>query len=118
MLRVERNSIIDDEWVIKKVDNPFICDSFDCGDDDLNDYFRTKSLPHREQLLTQSYYLFSTTSPDLVLALLDFCNDSVQLQKFTIAPEIPEGKKYPYLPAVKLTRFGVSKDFHGKNIGS
>ena len=33
-------------------------------------------------------------------------------------PELPENKRYPFLPAVKITRFGVSRPFQGRGVGS
>ena len=31
--------------------------TFDCGDDDLNEFFREDALPHKEELLAETYAL-------------------------------------------------------------
>ena len=52
MLKIDRNKIIDDTWVLEKVNDYPICDSFECGDDDLNDYFHNDVKLHKNELLT------------------------------------------------------------------
>ena len=120
MPNVDRNTFVDGTWVLKKVENIAICDSFDCGDDDLNEYFHVDAVLHKKELLTQTYCLEVRAIPDLVIALLDFCNDTVLLKKYSdaIDIDIDERKRYPSLPAVKLTRFGVVEKFQRMNIGT
>lgn len=120
MANMGRNEFVDGDWILKKVENIAICGSFDCGDADLNEYFHVDAILHKQELLTQTYCLQLRAIPDLVIALLDFCNDTVQLKKYsnTINIDIDERKRYSYLPAVKLTRFGVEKRFQGANIGT
>lgn len=120
MLETNRNSFVDGSWVLKLVKDSNVCTGFDCGDDDLNEYFHIDAQLHKQELLTQTYCLQVSEYPNLVLALLDFYNDSVHFQKYksTIDIDIDAHKQYPYLPAVKLTRFGVQKQIQGNNIGS
>ena len=115
---IGRNIFADGPWVLRKVEDQAICDAFDCGDNDLNEYFHVDAPLHKVELLTQTYYLQDNTRPDLVLALLDFCNDAVHIERYRGTVEIDPRKRYRYLPAVKLTRFGVQKEFQGKNIGT
>lgn len=114
----ERNVFVDGSWVLRKLENKEICDLFDCGDDDLNEYFLVDAALHREELLSQTYYLHLSKYPDLVLALLDFCNDAVHLGQYKGKINIDPVKQYRHIPAVKLTRFGVQKEFQGNNIGT
>lgn len=113
-----RNEFVDGPWILKKVENIAICYSFDCGDNDLNEYFHVDAILHKKELLTQTYCLEVRAMPDLVIALLDFCNDTVQLKEYSGAIDIDARKRYPSLPAVKLTRFGVAKMFQRMNIGT
>ncbi len=113
-----RNSLQDGGWVLTKVDDLAACSEFDCGDDDLNEYFHKDVLNHRRELLTQTYCLYESTSPKLILALLDFCNDNLKLEDYKGKIDIEPSKKYPYLPAVKIARFGVSKIFQRMHIGT
>lgn len=118
MPKVDRNVFIDDGWTLRKVISWAVCDSFDCGDCDLNEYFHEDAFFHREEFITQTYYLHLSKYPDIAIALLDFCNDSVKLNSYRDAIEIDERKRYPNLPAVKLTRFGVQKEYQRMSIGS
>lgn len=70
---IERNTFVDGPWVLKKIENRTICDSFDCEDDDLNEYFHVDAVLHKQELLTESYCLQITGVPHLAVALLDFC---------------------------------------------
>jgi len=126
MLSNDRNTFVDGDWVLRKVINQKLCDSFDCGDSDLNEYFHDDAMQYKQELLGQCYYLHEESSPLYVLALLDFCNDSVRIEKYKRALEqykdlipIHEHKqRYGSLPAVKLTRFGIQKEYQGYGLGS
>lgn len=118
MLNVNRNAFVDEPWVLKKIDDRVLCASFDCGDDDLNEYFHEDSAAHQAELLTQSYCLQLSNHPQIVLALLDFCNDAIYIGKYKNLIEIDPRKQYHYLPGVKLTRFGVQREFQRMNVGT
>ena len=118
MASVGRNTFVEGPWVLKKVEDFAMCDSFDCGDDDLNEYFKIDSKYYRENLLTQTYCLLLQPVPDFAIALLDFCNDAVQLKNISATLETDERALTRSFPAVKLTRIGVAKQFQGQNIGT
>lgn len=118
MPQKERNEIVDSGWQLQKVTDNNILFSFDCGDHDLNEYFQKDALLHKEALITQTYYLKATEELDLPVALIDLCNDSIRLKKFSQIPDLPENKRYPFLPAVKITRLGVSLPFQSLGVGS
>jgi GNAT superfamily N-acetyltransferase len=118
MPATERNLFIDGSWVLRKLENKEVCASFDCGDDDLNEYFLVDAELHREALLSQTYYLHLSKYPTIVLALLDFCNDAIHLGQYKGKIDIDPVKQHRHLPAVKLTRFGVQKEFQDNNIGT
>lgn len=115
----ERNEIVKDGWALTKVTNNDILFTFNCGDPDLNEYFQKDALHHKEALITQTYCLKATEEPDFPVALIDLCNDSIRLEKFKIEqPDLHENKRYPFLPAVKITRLGVSVLVQKHGIGS
>ena len=82
MLNGSRNVFADGSWILQKVEDRALCEPFDCGDDDLNEYFHIDAILHKDEILTQTYCLQESTYPDLALALLDFCNDAVRLEKY------------------------------------
>lgn len=118
MVTIDRNVINAEPWILQKIEDNSLCADFDCGDSDLNEYFQVDAPQHREELLTQSYCLKNVSCPDLAIALSDFCNDTVSLKKLDkqVVDQLPI--TYKFLPAVKLTRIGVNKEYQGKNIGS
>ncbi len=127
MLRKERNRLQVDDWILNQIDpeqHGEILSSFDCGDPDLNEYFQKDALPNKEALVGQPYYLCEATAETIPVALLDLCNDSVRRKSskqqpgYSDIPDVGQAKHYPFLPAVKITRFGVSKHFQGMNVGS
>lgn len=92
---------------------------FDCGDEEINDFFRNDALPHRNELLAESYVFEYDGSP---VALVSLQNDSIRFDdktrlRFGKSIGLPFRKRYHSLPAVKLGRLGVHKDFTGYNIG-
>jgi hypothetical protein len=115
---MDRNTFVKDGWTLRNLEDLTVCTSFDCGDKDLNEYFHQDVVWHREQLLTQTYCLFENNTPDLVLALVDFCNDKIDVkykqEQLSLDSKIP----YSTLPAVKITRIGVTKKLRGLNIGT
>jgi len=120
MLQGERNDFIVDNWLLTKLlDFDRVKKEFDCGKDDLNDYFWNDALAHREELLSETYFLKeATVEDDFPVALVSLANDTVRREKIWDFLGLAESKKYPNYPAVKITRLGIVKPFQGKNIGS
>ncbi len=113
-----RNTFVNNGWVLENIDDLTVCDTFDCGKDDLNEYFHQDVKWHRGELMTQTYKLYKDSEPNLILALLDFCNDSIRMEKFQTPPNINPKIPYHSFPAVKLTRFGVKAELQGKHVGT
>jgi GNAT superfamily N-acetyltransferase len=118
---MERNAISFDGWTLAQLRDLSRAKDFDCSDDDLNEYFRRDVVAHKEQLLTETYFLSrEDDSEQAIAALVDICNDAVNVRKM---PEsglslIPDIKRYPFLPAVKITRLGVSRSIQSLGVGT
>jgi GNAT superfamily N-acetyltransferase len=133
MLKKERNSIRDSRFELSVLDTPdsfsALC-GFDCGDDDLNEFFSKDALPHNEQFLAKTYAFriraFGEDYPPA--ALICFFNDSIILsdqekQKSTferyLKRRIPHAKRgYKAYPAVKIGRLGIQKEWQRQGIGT
>jgi len=113
-----RNTFAEDGWILENIDDLSVCETFDCNDDDLNDYFHNDVKWHKEELLTQTYRLYKDTDSNLTVGLLDFCNDTLRINKPHLPLDINPLIPYNSLPAVKLTRFGITSQFQRKNIGT
>ncbi|MEN6615329.1 MAG: GNAT family N-acetyltransferase, partial [Syntrophorhabdus sp.] len=115
-----RNNLEYNGWCIRPLTDYISTRSFNCGRDDLNEFFQIDLPDHERYLLTKTY---SVTPVDIdesfpIVALISFCNDKIYLESVRDRIDIPEDKRYRYLPAVKIARLGVYKDYRGKGIGS
>ena len=79
MLTKERNECENSGWILKKVADYSLLERFDCGNDDLNEFFRKDVLKQKEELLNETYALYeATVGNDFPVALISLCNDSVK----------------------------------------
>ena len=99
--------------------------SFDCGDDDLNDFLLNKAILYRKSLLAVTYVLENIESKEII-GYFSLANNRVSLTDFKNKTEFNRfrrnrfvnGKRMKSYPSVKICRLGINKDFHGKGIGS
>jgi len=97
--------------------------SFDCGDYDLNDFFKNDAINHAEQLLGRSYYFESKESEDIV-GLFTVSNASIRVNdlpnnsKRRLGKEIPWAKQGRNYPAVLVGRLGVNLKYKSMGLGS
>jgi GNAT superfamily N-acetyltransferase len=95
---------------------------FDCGDDDLNEYFLEDAVAARAQMTCETFALRHDDAPNTVLGLVSVCNDVVAVNKLRFFPQFtstPEAKlNYKEWPAVKIARLAIRKEIQGKDIGS
>lgn len=117
-----RNSITEDGWAFTKINHFKHLEPFDCGDDDLNQFFKEDAIAHKEELLTQTYeFTDQTTELPFPVGLVSVCNDSVDRRKIkeqAFFADLPPEKRYPAYPAVKIARLGIHQDFQEKHLGS
>ncbi len=119
MQRGKRNSYVYEGWELAKVADPETLNTFDCGHADLNQYFREEVIPHRQELLSETYRLKeATVEEEFPVALISLCNDAVRGQSVFQFLGLPKSKSYPFYPAVKITRFGVQNEFRRQDIGT
>ncbi|MBI5741530.1 MAG: GNAT family N-acetyltransferase [Nitrospirae bacterium] len=96
---------------------------FDCGDLDLNDFFHTDTANYARELLAVTYAFENNNE---TVAFFSVLNDAIinkdRLMKKTISNKlirkIPNEKRRPRYPAVKVGRLGINRTFQGQGIGS
>ena len=99
--------------------------SFNCGDDDLNDFLLNRSNSFRKALLAVTY-VFENIESKEIIGYFSLANDRASLTDFENKTEFNRfrrnrfvnGKRMKSYPSVKICRLGINKDFHGKGIGS
>jgi hypothetical protein len=55
------------------------CDTFKCGDDDLDDFFNNDSLLYSKELLGKTYAWISQENPHKIIAMVTLSNDSIKV---------------------------------------
>lgn len=93
------------------------CKSFDCGNDDLNDFFAKDVLNYMSELLGKSYCFTYDDDESQIVAAFTISNDSIKTytlpnaRKKKINTDIPREKQMKSYPAVLIGRLGVNKNF-------
>ncbi|MCB9186413.1 MAG: N-acetyltransferase [Flavobacteriales bacterium] len=99
------------------------CQPFDCGNDDLNEFFADDVLDYRNQLMGKSYCFVWDEDPSQIVCAFTVANDSIKAddlpnaRKKKLLKSIPREKHRKSYPAVLIGRLGVNKDFKKLGIG-
>ncbi len=99
------------------------CKSFDCENEDLNEFFQKDAPKYSKELLGKSYCFVLDENPKIIVCAFTISNDSIKAhllpngRKKKVAKPIPREKQLKNYPAVLIGRLGVNKDFGGKGIG-
>lgn len=95
--------------------------SFDCGDEDLNDFLVNSAKFYSEQLLAITNILENDTE---TIAFFSLLNDKVTIEQVSSSREwnrfrkkFPNTKRISSYPAMKIGRFGVNNNYKGNGIG-
>jgi GNAT superfamily N-acetyltransferase len=137
MLITDRNSIKSEKFTlaILETKEDFSCTKLcDCGDEDLNEFFRKDAFAHKKELLAETYYFAPNEATEKNLffpvAFVSFLNDAIQItseeRKTTkkglwkhLKRNIPYQKRgYLSFPAVKIGRLGVHKKYQRLGLGT
>ena len=100
-----------------------IISDFDCGNEELNDFFNNKSLPFKEQMLAKTCFLCHKESKEIVGAFSLSPNalktkDLPNNRQKKVKQLIPREKTLQSYPAFLVGRLGVSQNFNGQGIGT
>ncbi|GAB1858385.1 GNAT family N-acetyltransferase [Flavobacteriaceae bacterium MHTCC 0001] len=93
------------------------CQTFDCGHDDLNDFFANDVKNYSEELLGKTYCFTLDEDPSIIVCAFTISNDSIKTtrlpnsRKKKVIKEIPRQKHMRSYPAVLIGRLGVNKEY-------
>lgn len=97
--------------------------SFDCGHEDLNDFFKNDSLNYEREFLGKSYCFFLDENPNEIICIFTVSNDSIKAnflpnaRKKKVSKQMPREKHFRSYPAVLVGRLGVNQKYRNKGIG-
>ena len=106
---------------IRRLDDDEPLPEFDCGDTDLNEFFRDDAKPHANQLLAVTYLVLNE---GLVVGYFSVSNDAIRLEDVPksafkrLLRKIPRSKHYKSIPTVKVGRFAICNTTQRSNTGS
>lgn len=95
--------------------------SFDCGDDDLNEFLLQDAKHARELRIANTFIL---EDEGRIVAYFCLLNDRISRSEITgsrwkkIKAAFPVSKQFRSYPCVKIGRFAVSVDYKRKNVGT
>ncbi len=99
----------------------FPLESFDCGDEDLNDFLLNDAKEFQKKHIAYTYIIEENGK---ILAYFCLLNDKISRQDSSnsmwkrIKKQFPLEKQFSSYPAVKIGRFAVDKTAHGTGLGS
>ena len=112
-----------DSCVFSVLSNDIIkdCNSFDCGNDDLNDFFHNDAPLYNKQLLGKTYCFRNEPDNKTIVCAFTVSNDSIRISNLPkckgrkIKASYPRSKQISRYPAVLIGRLGVSIDYQHKS---
>jgi ribosomal protein S18 acetylase RimI-like enzyme len=111
------------DCTITKLDGSNRIAEFDCGNQDLNEFFLEDAIKYQHELLGESYFFVDKHSGNVVCAY-SLSNDGIKTfdlpnnRKKKVRESIPREKHMKSFPATLIGRLGVSKAFGNQGIGS
>lgn len=87
--------------------------SFDCGDDDLNDFFWNEALLYHEQKFAATHVVYSDTG---VVAYFTLTSDCLHKQRVA-SDDVLNNYPYTKYPALKIARLAVDKNYQRGGVG-
>ena len=96
---------------------------FDCGNDDLNDFFNSEALEYKRQMLSQTCF-FRLKSTGTVVCAFSFSASSIKTsdlpgsRRKKVKEYIPREKSLKSYPGILIGRLGVAAEFGGQGVGS
>ncbi|MBD5415006.1 MAG: GNAT family N-acetyltransferase [Bacteroides sp.] len=99
--------------------------SFDCGDDDLNDFILNEALHYHQARLAVTYVIEVKNSNEVV-GFFSLANDRVSISDFENKTEFNRFRKKRFInekrlksyPAAKICRLGVAGSVKGQSLGT
>ncbi len=95
------------------------CVPFDCGVDDLNDFFAKDAITYEKDLMGKTYCWLDNSNDRKIIAMVTLANASIQTTHLPNNPKrhlhkaIAYNKQGRTYPAVLIGRLGVDKSYQG-----
>ena len=100
------------------------CDSFACGSDDMDDFFRSDAFEYAAFKMGRSYCFRMTDHPETIVCVFTISNDSIRIydlprsRKDYMLRITHHQKRLNRYPGILIGRIAVNEKFSGQGIGS
>lgn len=97
------------------------CRKFDCGAEDLNDFFANDAIAYERDLMGKTYCWLDNNDNSKIVAMITLANAGIQTTHLQNNPKRHLNKAIPYnkqgrtYPAVLIGRLGVSTDYQSSS---
>ena len=115
----------ENRYNVRKLTENIKIDSFDCGDEDLNEFLIDESLLYLNEKLAISYVVENKANPKDIFAFFSLSNDKISISDFEtkttynrFSRRFNNRKRLKSYPAVKIARLAVSQTMKNQHIGS
>jgi len=123
MIRSEERNL--DNYYIRRLQENETIKSFDCGDDDLNDFIMNRADDYHKAMLSVTY-VFEHKASGKIIGYFSLANDKISIDDFVNNTEFNRFRKKRFAnekrirsyPSVKICRLGIDNDFHGYGVGT
>jgi len=112
---------LDNQLTLRRLEPSDVRPPFDCGDEDLNEFYITDSRNYGNQLMSVTYVVEQS---DKVIAYFSVSNDAIKTNNFPrsaikrLLRPIPREKRHSSMPAVKIGRLATCKGSQCQGIGT
>lgn len=99
------------------------CKPFNCGNNDLDDFFLNQSVLYSTQLLGKTYCFRLDNDQSTIACIFTVANDCIKVnflpnsRRKKVIQDIPHVKQRRSYPAVLIGRLGVNKELQGNHLG-
>lgn len=112
---------LEENCILVKLNHEILkyCQKFQCGNDDLDEFFNEDAINYETELLGKTYCWISKEKPDIILAAFTLSNDSIKTHgmpnniRNRIQRSVANPKRGRTYPAVLIGRLGVNISFQG-----
>jgi GNAT superfamily N-acetyltransferase len=102
-------------------DQPIV--DFDCGDEDLNDFFNNEAIKYQHQMLAKTCF-FRHRVTGRVVGAFSYSASSIKMsdlpgsRRKKVTEYVPREKSLRAYPAILIGRLGITFGFSGQGLGS
>ncbi len=112
-------------YEVRKLQKDETIKSFDCGDEDLNDFIMNRAEGYNKAMLSVTY-VFEHKESRKIIGYFSLANDRISIDDFDSNNTFNRFRRHLFVnekrirsyPAVKICRLGIDNDFHGYGVGS